>query len=291
MNLFAKITFEILTIISFFLNLFGLPGYPTTETVDMDNFTLVWSDEFDSDAVDYSKWSGGWWGNQQTMVRKGGWWNSKLATVEDGCLHIATKYYENGINNDGKAGWYSSQLTTRYSYEQKYGYFEVRCILPKGAGLWSAFWMMCDGVSDVGNSGMDGSELDIFESAYYTAGINSDTVSAAIHYDGYGDAHRSKTIHHTHVYGSNPYEEFNTYGMQWNEDGYTFYINGHKCGSSSFGGVSRVPEYMLLSVEVGGENGVPGSSWVGASIETNTFAPTDFVVDYVRAYQYNDYIN
>ena len=288
MGIFSKQVYIFLTVISLFLNLFGLPGYPGAKTVDMDKFTLVWSDEFDGDSVDYNKWNGGWWGNGVTFVRKGGWWNSKLTSVEDGCLHIATRYYENGIDNDGKSGWYSSQLTTRYSYEQKYGYFEVRCILPKGTGLWSAFWMMCDGVSDVGDKGVDGSELDIFESAYYGDKRNRDTVSSAIHYDGYGEEHRSTTVHHTHVYASNPYEEFNTYGMEWNEKGYTFYINGHKCGSSDFGGVSRVPEYMLLSVEVGGEEGIPGESWAGASIETNTEAPTDFIVDYVRAYQYAD---
>lgn len=282
----TKITFVFLTIFSFLLNLFGLPGYPTKDTVDMDKFNLVWCDEFEGDSVDYTKWNGGWWGNENTLVRKGGWWNSKLASVEDGALHIATRYYENGINNDGNSGWYSTQLTTRYSYEQKYGYFEVRCILPKGTGLWSAFWMMCEGVFDVGSEGKDGSELDIFESPYYGEGRNSDTVSSAVHYDGYDDAHRSKQIHQTHVYGSNPYEEFNTYGMEWNESGYTFYINGRKCASTTFGGVSKVPEYLLLSVEVGGNNGKPADSWAGKSIDTNSFAPTDFIVDYVRAYQY-----
>lgn len=283
MAITAKITFVYLTIISFFLTLFGQPGYPTSKTVDMNKFSLVWSDEFDGDSVDYTKWNAGWWGNEETMVRKGGWWNGKLATVEDGCLHIATKYYENGINNDGNAGWYSTQLTTRYSYEQKYGYFETRCILPKGVGLWSAFWMICEGTFDVGEDGTDGSEIDIFESAYYP----SDVVSSAIHYDGYESAHKTKVTNKTHVYSNNPYEEFNTYGVEWNESGYTFYINGHKCGSSTFGGVSKVPEYLLLSVEVGGSDGVPGESWAGKSIETNDFAPTDFVVDYVRAYQYN----
>ena len=45
-------------------------------------------------------------------------------------------------------------------------------------------------------------------------------------------------------------------------------------------------EWLLLSVEVGGSKAVPGESWAGPSIETNTEAPTDFIVDYVRAYQY-----
>ncbi len=274
----------ILSVISFILNLFGLPGYPCGDKIDLEKFNLSWSDEFEGNTVDSSKWKSGWDGD--AAVRKGGYWDKSMCTVSDGKLHIATKYYPEGLNGNGKAGWYSAKLETKGLFEQKYGYYEVRCILPKGTGLWSAFWMMCEGVFNVDGSGKDGSEIDIYESAYYSSGKNSDTVSSAIHYDGYGDAHKSTTVHQTHVYGSNPYEEFNTYGVEWNENGYTFYINGVKCGKSDFGGVSDVPEYMLLSVEVGGENGTPADSWAGASIETNTEAPTDFIVDYVRVYQY-----
>lgn len=282
----TKIVSIFLSVISVFLTLFGLPGYPSTKSVDMDKFELTWSDEFDGNEVDKAKWNCGWWGEGNTLVRNGGWWNSKLAEVTDGNLHIKTKYYKNGVNNDGKAGWYSTQLETQGLFEQKYGYFETRCILPKGSGLWSAFWMMCPGVFDINGNGKDGTEIDIFESAYYYDGKNSDTVSSALHFDDYGKDHKSTTVHRTHIYGNDPYEEFNTYGVEWNKDGYTFYINGKKCATSKFGGVSAVPEYLLLSVEVGGSDGIPSDSWAGPSIETNAQAPTDFIVDYVRAYQY-----
>ena len=280
----TKITAFFLTIASFFLTLFGLPGYPTGDEVDMSKFTLTFAEEFDGNSVDYSVWQQGWEGSGITMVRKGGYWNSKMASVSDGCLHIATKYYKNGILNDGKAGWYTTALETRGKFEQRYGYYEVRCILPKGAGLWSAFWMMCGEVGNIDGSGKDGSELDIFESPFYSE--YTDVVSSAVHYDGYDDAHKQKTICKTHVYGSNPYEEFNTYGMEWNENEYIFYINGKECGRSDFGGVCRETGYVILSVEVGGNNAVPGESWAGDSIDTNSTAPTDFIVDYVRVYQY-----
>ncbi|MCR5150350.1 MAG: glycoside hydrolase family 16 protein [Clostridiales bacterium] len=262
----------------------GLPGFTGSEEVDMNKFVLTWSDEFDGNSVDTTKWRGGWWPATPTSVRKGGYWNTKMCDVRDGVLHISTKYLENGLDG-GEAGWYSSQLTTQGLFEQQYGYFEIECILPKGAGLWSAFWMMAKGVGIVGNDGVDGTEIDIYESAFYDRLFNR-CVQSALHFDGYEEYHRSKVVHKTFVTGSNPYEEFNTYSLEWNENEYIFYINGKKCGSSSFGGVSKVPEYLLLSVEVGGENGQPGKSWVGKSIDTNKFAPTDFIVNYVRAYQY-----
>lgn len=55
---------------------------------------------------------------------------------------------------------------------------------------------------------------------------------------------------------NNPYEEFNTYGLEWNEDEYIFYINGVETFRTSFGGVSQNPEYVILSVEMRGENGI-----------------------------------
>ena len=281
----SKIVSFFLAILSFFAGLFGLPTYPHGKQVDMNKFELTWADEFDGDCVNNDNWGGGWWPATDTSVRKGGYWNTRLATVSDGALHIATKYYENGLDG-GAPGWYSTQLTTQGHFEHKYGYFECRCILPKGAGLWSAFWMMCKGVGAVNGDGKDGTEIDIYESAFYTEKGARNTVQAALHFDGYGDAHQQKQVHHARILNNDPYESFNTYGLEWNENEYIFYINGVEAGRSSFGGVSQVPEYLLLSVEVGGENGTPGDSWCGRSIETNTEAITDFVVDYVRVYQY-----
>ena len=62
-------------------------------------------------------------------------------------------------------------------------------------------------------------------------------------------------------------------------------------GRSAFGGVSQEPEYLILSVEFSGENGVPSyDAKSGAGDIRNTPAenwPCEFRVDYVRCYQYN----
>ena len=105
------------------------------------------------------------------------------------------------------------------------------------------------------------------------------TVSSNIHYDGYGEDHKSLGSHKFLVKGD-PYSEFNTYGVEWNSDGYTFYINGVKSFSTDYGGASEVPEFLILSVETGGIDGVPEGDILGGVDESA------FVVDYVRAYQY-----
>ena len=131
----------------------------------------------------------------------------------------------------------------------------------------------------VDGTGRDGTEIDIYEGAYYKDGWpKRDSVSSNLHYDGYGDAHRSTGVGRWFV--EKPYDTFHTYGLEWNEREYIFYIDGVETGRSSFGGVSQNPQWLILSVEheFGG--------WAGDIRENAPGGMTDFVVDYVRVYQY-----
>ncbi len=264
-----------------------IPPPENPQILCMDDFSLVWSDEFDGTAPDPSKWTGFRCSADKPVIRQGGMWHTDFASVKDGSLHIASEYCPEGYKG-GKAGWYSCGLCTSGLFEQTCGYFEVRCILPKGAGLWSAFWMLPRNFSNtLGNGGTDGAELDVFESPnyHYRLSDNVNVVSSNIHIDGYGKEEQSQCVATPFIETNDPYEEFNTYGVEWNEKEYIFYINGVETGRSDFGGTSRVPEYLLLTVEVGGKNGTPSKSWAGDALEPGA-QTTDFIVDYVRAYQY-----
>ncbi len=278
--------------------LLDIPTLPVNRTIDMDRFALTWHDEFDGDSVDPAKWGTEWW----ITMRKGGYWHEDMAFVQDGNLVIRTEYKDTPLENryyekwkdsihfDAyKPGYYSAQLTSAGKFEQKYGYFECRCILPPGKGLWSAFWMMNEGVYNVDGSGQDGTELDIFESMYYRKHrFGIDAVSANLHFDGYAKGEHQYKHVGEFLLENDPYSTFNTYGMEWNENEYIFYINGREYARSDFGGVSENPEFLLLSVEVAGENGVPAKNPSTGKIAQNKNWPIDFVVDYVRCYQYKE---
>ena len=274
---------------SFFLfisSLFGVQtAPPTDEGVDKEGMTLTISQEFDEE-LDRDIWSGHYQYGDVTESRKGSYWNQYLAYTADGDLVIPVTYLENGMGGKG-AGWYSAGIDTDSDapngFSQKYGYFECRCILPKGADIWSAFWLMNDGVYNVDGTGTDGTEIDIFESDCYGDLLNK-AVTSNLHYDGYGDAHKSMGAQKTYL-SNNPYEEYNTYGLGWTEDEYIFYINGEETFRTSFGGVSQNEEYLILSVEMRGENGIPSERDNAPAEETQ------FIVDYVRVYQYNEYID
>ena len=270
------------SLITSFCILVGIPCYPAGEEVDMDKFELTFADEFDGE-LDRSVWSGHYQYGTKTESRKGSYWNQYLAETKDGNLVIPVVYLEDGMGGEG-AGWYTAGVDTDEDspngFSQKFGYFECRCILPEGADVWSAFWLMNDGVYDVDGSGQDGTEIDIFESDGYEKLLNRN-ISSNLHFDGYGDAHQ-KMGAKRFLIKNNPYEEYNTYGLEWNEDEYIFYINGVESFRTSYGGVSQNPEYLILSVEMRGEDGIPSQ---------RDNAPADgaeFIVDYVRVYQYKD---
>jgi beta-glucanase (GH16 family) len=71
---------------------------------------------------------------------------------------------------------------------------------------------------------------------------------------------------------------FHTFGLLWTPEEYVFYVDGQETWRTQAGGVSQVPEYLLLSDEVG--------DW-GGDIETAKL-PDEFQVDYVRVYDLAD---
>ena len=164
---------------------------------------------------------------------------------------------------------------------------EVRCILPASSGMWAAFWLMNGGVYNVDGSGKDGTEIDVFESPCYdTHRFGLDQVSVNLHYDVYENNHMYEHVGRYFI-ENDPYKEYNTYGVEWNENEYIFYINQKEAGRSSFGGVSQNPEYLLLSLEIAGKDGVSSEDPTGKGrMKYSGDGPTEFKVDYVRCYQY-----
>lgn len=269
------------------VQLFGMavldtPVKPYKDSIDMSRFELVWEDEFEN-GFDTEIWQGHYvYGEDDTQLRDTAWWNrDQVSFTEDGCLKINVEYKEDGPRG---AGYYSYGMETNpnknYSgnhkgYEQLYGYFEIRCILPKGAGINPAFWLLTDGMwEDDTDGGITGAEVDVLETNTYYNEFSPDfgSVIHTIHVDSYEEAHKSEN--QGAYYADDPYNKFNTYGVEWNKDEYIFYVNGVETARTSFGGVCQVPLYLIISVGVDDR------------VFENGYLPTSMVVDYVKCYQY-----
>ena len=78
--------------------------------------------------------------------------------------------------------------------------------------------------------------------------------------------------------GKNIYDDYNTYGVLWNDDEYIFYINGKETYRTSFGlGVSEAPENLIVSLELPEE--------MPERIASDHSFKTQMVVDWVKVYQ------
>ena len=262
--------------------LFDTPVTPYKDNIDMSRFELVWEDDFDN-GFDTSVWQGHYvYGANDTQLRDTAYWNrDQVSFTDDGCLKITVEYKE-----DGPAGpaYYSYGMETNPNkhydagykgYEQTYGYFEIRCILPKGEGINPAFWLLTDGMwDDNTDGGVSGAEVDVLETntKYDPFDPTFNSVYHTIHVDSYEEDHKAEIA--GIFYANNPYEEFNTYGVEWNSEEYIFYVNGIETARTSFGGVCEVPLYLIISVGV------------DENIVKNEHLPASMVVDYVRCYQY-----
>ena len=278
MAFFSRIIAFLSSIIIYICVGLDIPCYPMGQKVDMEKFTETFVEEFEGE-LNTKVWSGHYQYGNTTEARKGSYWNKNLVKTENGNLIIPVTYLEDGMGGKG-AGWYTAGIDTDSDspdgFSQKFGYFECRCILPKGADIWSAFWLMNDGVYEVGNDGRDGTEIDIFESDCYGDFLEN-SITSNLHFDGYNDDHQKHGAT-KFLLKNNPYEEFNTYGLEWNENEYIFYINGVETFRTDFGGVSQNEEYVILSVEMKGENGIPSER------ENVPGEEAQFIVDYVKVY-------
>ena len=146
---------------------------------------MIWSDEFNDNSLDSDKWEAQT-GDGTAYGLPAGWGNSEFqlykeenATVADGKLTITAKregntYTSARLRTKGKTG---GDIT--------YGRFEASIKLPKGQGVWPAFWLLhTDAV--YGQWPASG-EIDIME----LVGHKPDEVFATIHYGANFDARQS----------------------------------------------------------------------------------------------------
>ena len=249
--------------------IFGMPLTPRGQQLDLTGYNLVVYDEFEGDTLNEDLWD-----VRGNGPRRCGYNYTSQVGVRDGNLVITGEYLEDGYYGEG---WYTAAVKLKKRYKQ--GYFEIKCICNDSPGYWSAFWIQADGpyTASISKGGIGGAEIDIFESTDYAEGKYA--VTNTIHcagVDGAQEGFQSAML--GKFYGNNITKEYNTYGLEWTEDEYIFYINGVETVRSSFGnGVSQVLEDVIVSLEIPDEDKLAG-------FDKETFK-TEFIVDYVKIYQ------
>ncbi|WP_082554821.1 glycoside hydrolase family 16 protein [Caulobacter sp. Root1455] len=158
---------------------------------------------------------------------------------------------------------YSSGLiTTKGSFSQLYGYFEIRARWTGGKGLWPAFWALpADGGWPP--------ELDVMEAL----GHEPTTVYQSVHSKQTGAAVGDTT----RVAVGAGTSAFHTYGMLWTKDEIRFYLDGRQTAARPTPTDAHKPMYLMANLAVGGY-------WPGDPTATTPF-PATMTIDYVRAWK------
>jgi beta-glucanase (GH16 family) len=244
------------------------------------NWEMTFSDEFEgTGSPDPKKWERQEYNRRNNNNGPDGYWSRQDSYLNgNGQLVIRVRTIGNQNGDADPYDFSVGALRSKGKFEQLYGKFEISCKLPTQSGWWVAFWMMQGDVGKVGNGGIDGSEVDIMEGFGWT-----DKINLAIHYDGYGDDHKSKGFNKVYP---GIREGFHTYALEWFPDKYLFYIDGEKVWETTGGGVCNQPGYLKVTGEISTEDWAVNEWW--ANVPDTTFYPDSFLVDYVRAYQFPD---
>ncbi len=245
---FKRLAASLMVIAEMFCFLFfQTPTTPRGQELDLTGYQSVFFDDFNGDSLNTDVWQ-----YRSSGPRRNGFNAQSQVEVKDGNLVMTAEYLENG---EFGAGWYAGMINLKQNYTR--GYFEIKCICNKGKGFWSAFWLQAPSPYDpeISRGGIGGAEIDIFEamSAGERTSLRRNAVTQTIHCAGKtGDTSGKINSCQLGTFrGKDIYNQYNTYGVEWTEDEYIFYINGIETSRSSFAdGVSTVPEQVIVSLEI-----------------------------------------
>lgn len=244
----------------------------------------VFNDEFNrpqNSPIDSSKWT--------AEIGGEGWGNKEL------------EFYTNSIENayhDGNGSlvikaikltppltlscWYgscqytSARLVTKGKFEQTYGRFEARIKIPRGQGMWSAFWLLGNNIDKVGWSTCG--EIDIMENIGREPSIIHSTVHGP-NFNGANGIGAPFSLTNNAAFA----DDFHIYKTEWSENIIRFYVDGNlfktitpKDIPKSSNWVYDHPFFVILNFAVGGP-------WGGSPDNTSIF-PQMMLIDYVRVY-------
>ena len=266
----------------------GGAGVCNLESFRFSQYMLTWADEFNGSSLNTNNW---------TATFNGDVANGELQFYTDRANNVSVA---NGVlqltaireNYTGQGPWMSAPKTTAYTsglveslnkVQPQYGKIEASMKIPRGAGLWPAFWMMGANYFTPGVGWPKCGEIDIMEYSGASGGF-----TAAFHTGSYNYTNSGGGITNTQEFSLSDYDTaFHIYGIEWTPTRVAFYLDGKvlltadksKMGSSQDQWPFDQPYWIKLNLAVGGSYGGDPTS--------GTF-PKTMEVDWVRVYEDQD---
>ena len=273
-------------------------GHEPSLLPENKKWKLVWSDEFDGDTLDETKWGFrlNYWGQRaQQFTDQGVSLDGKgnvvfRPVVEDGMVKSAQlQTGENSFDGLDLDGAIANRLARKKGdnpwgdqveiwplrplkkpkFMHRYGYYEVRVKLQTKDFWWSAFWIQSPMIGASYDPGQSGVECDIMEN------FVDGTLTSGNIFGGYGKTFADEArIHYPYTNDG----EYHRFGVEWNEQGYVFYFDGKETARST-SPVSHTEQFVLLSTEIKGyRSDRKKTTWTEEELSDR------FICDYVRVF-------
>lgn len=251
------------------------------DDIVLDGWSLLWGDEFDGPPgapPDPAVWGhevgGRGWGNDELQCYTDSTDNASLDG--NGNLAVMVRRVHPGPATDG-CSYTSARLITKDRVAFTHVLVSARIRLPRGTGLWPAFWMLGQDIDD--NPWPRCGEIDVMENF----GVDPTSVSGTVHGPGFA-GHQG--VGFAHAAGTDLTDDFHDYAVHWDTDRVHWYLDGARIGT-----VTRADLpgrqwpfdhdfYLLLNVAVGGDHSVPP--------DDSLDFPQSMLVDHVRVYTRED---
>jgi hypothetical protein len=224
---------------------------------DPGAYTLTFEDNFDGE-LNRNVWR---------TDRTGGADAPTNYATRDGVLKIWPE-------RDSSGAFFDRTLDTDGRFSQQYGYFEVEARLPKGKGVWPAFWLF-------NQIGERRPEIDILEA--YPGGLEpwsttgADGIPVATMYAPVVWTDAGQRAGFANVYTPDLSAGFHRYGLKWEPNKATFYFDGQEVYSLDVSVSDSL--YLILDLWFGSASGDPDES-------TPVGEGNSFEVNYVKVWQF-----
>lgn len=249
----------------------------TTTAAPAKEWELYWSDEFEGNALDRSKW------NIETGTNGPIVKDPNNVKVEDGNCVITI---EKDHPRDGYQ-YSSAYVTTAGKFSFCFGRLEFRAKLPTGQGMWPALWTMGDNYFTLGNDEVAWprcGEIDVME-LVGTSGESGNpfankTVWTTLHWGPSRDAHEE--AHKETLIFSSLSEEYHTYAIEWDEQKIVWFVDDKELMTVTLDdpdmGMAFIQKHWLIM-------NINLYEWGNTAFNEFTPELAHMYVDYVRVYK------
>ncbi len=241
-------------------------------------WSLIWSDEFNSETIDTSKWN--------FQVLPAGNFNEEWQRYTDSSENayieneqLVIKAIHEGTTH-GLNKYTSARMNTANKFSWKYGKIAASIKLPYGKGIWPAFWLLGANIDETGGDTPwpQSGEIDILE----LYGTKDDAViESNVHFANADGEHEMMGAVDYKLDEGIFADDFHLFELEWNKEEMIWFVDGNEFTRFDITSPElsefRKEFFILLNIAVGG-------TYAGRPDASTPF-PQYMYVDWIRVYQ------